>query len=104
MVVFFSSIMLISCSGGSIDDNSWSGEDIIGGIGFSYTLETKSDNTYKLVGYAGGMPVNESGTFKKMNDKEIILISGEFDGSKFVMNGSSLKWYLDNGDYLMTLN
>ena len=102
--VFFSSIILISCSGGSIDDNSWSGKDIIAGVGFSYSLETKSNNTYKLLGDSGGMPVNESGTFKKINDNEIILTSGEFDGSKFITDGSSLKWYLDNGDYFMTLN
>jgi hypothetical protein len=104
VAIFFYSIILISCSGGLVDDSSWSGKDKIAGVGFSYTLETKPNNTYKLVGNAGGMSVNERGTFMKINDNEIILTSGEFEGCKFVKVGSSLKWYLDNGDYFMTLN
>ena len=38
------------------------------------------------------------------SDNEIILTSGEWGGSKFVKDGSSLKWYFDDGDYFMTLN
>jgi hypothetical protein len=102
--VLISSVMLISCGFGSIENNSWSGEDEIAGVEFSYSLETKSDNTYTLVGYAGGFSVNESGSFKKINNNEIILTSGEFDGSRFVKDGASLKWYLDNGDFFMSLN
>jgi hypothetical protein len=102
--ILFTSVILTSCGGGSIDDNSWSGNDIIAGVGFSYSLEIKSNNTYKLVGDAGGILVNESGTFKKINDNEIVLTSGKFHGSKFVKDGSSLKWYLDDGNYFMTLN
>lgn len=102
-VALFTSLILIGCGGGSIDDNSWSGKSIIAGVVFSYSFETKSDNTFKLTGNAAGIPVNESGTFKKINDNEIVLTSGEFNGDKFVKDGSSLKWYLDNGDYFMTL-
>jgi hypothetical protein len=102
--VLISSIILISCSSGSIENNSWSGKDVIAGVGFSYSLETKSDNTYSLVGDSGGISVNESGTFKKINDYEIIFTSGEFNGSRFVKDGSSLKWYLDNGNFFMSLN
>ena len=102
--VIISATMLISCGSGSIDNNTWSGEDIIAGVGFNYSLKTNSNNTYTLVGNSGGIPVDEKGTFKKINDNEIKLTSGEFNGSRFVMSGSTLKWYLDTGDLFMTLN
>ncbi len=103
MVILFYSTILTSC-GGSIENNSWSGENIIAGVGFSFKLETKSDKTYKLTGDAGGMSVNETGTYQKNNDSEIELLTGEFSGYKFKKEGSTLEMYTDDGDYFMSFN
>jgi len=101
--ILFTSFILSSC-GSSIDNNSWSGNDVIAGVEFNYKFETKSDNTYTLVGDSGGMSVNENGTYRKVSDTEIILTSGNFNGCKFVKEGSSLKMYLDNGGLFMSLH
>lgn len=90
-------------SNSSIDQGSWSGSDTIAGVKFDYVLKTNSDNNYSLNGNAGGMSVNESGSFEKISDNELVIISGDFSGSKFKKDGSSMKWYLDNGDFFMTL-
>lgn len=102
--IIITSFIFISCGSPSIDNGSWSGKDVIAGVGFSYSLETKSNNTYSLIGVAGGLSVNESGTFRKINDNEIMLTSGEFNGTRFKKDGSTLRWYLENGMYFMSLN
>jgi hypothetical protein len=102
-VILFAVSVLTSC-GGSIENNSWSGTDIIAGVGFSYKLETKSDNTYKLTGDAGGISVNETGSYKKNSDTEIELLTGDFAGYKFIKEGSSIKIYMDDGNYFMSLH
>ncbi len=96
-------LLIIGCSN-SINKGSWKGKENIAGVGFSFTLTTNSDNTYTLVGDAGGITVDEKGTFLMNSENEIILKSGEWDGSKFIKENSSLKWYLDNGDFFMTLH
>ena len=101
--LLFAVIILASC-GGSLEKNSWSGEENIAGVGFAYKLETNTDKTYNLTGNAGGMPVNEAGTYKINNETEIELLTGEFAGFKFKKEGASIKMYTDDGNYFMSLN
>jgi len=95
--------LLISCAA-PINNSSWSGNDRIAGVDFEFEFTTSSDNTYTLVGNSGGIEVDDKGTYSKISENEIVLTSGEFSGSKFVKDGSSLKMYLDNGEFFMRLN
>jgi hypothetical protein len=85
-------------------NSTWKGSDVIAGVEFIYELQLKEDKTYSLIGTAGGINLNEKGTFKSVKENEIILLNGEYKDCKFIKEGNSLNWYMDNGDFFMTLN
>ena len=102
-LLFVLAFLIIGCGGGPVDSGSWSGSDNIAGVSFSYSLKTNSDNTYTLKGNAGGIDVDEKGTYRKVSDKEIELTSGQFSGSTFKKTSNGMEFYLDNGEFFMTL-
>ena len=64
----------------------------------------KEDKTYTLICIAGGSDVKDKGTYKIVKENEIILLNGEFKDCKFIKEGNALNWYMDSGDFFMTLN
>jgi hypothetical protein len=97
-------LLAAACGAPPIDDGVWDGRESIAGVEFILRFETRPDQTYRLTGSAGGLPVDDEGSFSWSGDDEITLTSGEFSGFRFQRDGTALHIHTDDGLLFMTLH
>lgn len=92
----------------NIEAKVWDGETELAGVHIYYALSL-GEGTYILYGVVSGIEHLEIGTYNYLDANQIEITTTKtkskegFSGSLFKLESGVLRWYLDDGEYFMTL-